>query len=76
MKEKQVVFFTLLEGEIIRGIIADFSRFDITVNLKGGIPVTVLRHSIYDVENKEGRSFLKSFQEKYRDWEKSELFVS
>ena len=76
MKEKQVAFFTLLEGEIIRGIIADFSRFDITVNLKGGIPVIILRHSIYDIENKEGRSFLKSFQEKYRDWGKSELFVS
>ena len=76
MKEKQVLFFTLLEGEVIRGIIAGFSRYDITVRLKGSVPVTILRHSIYDLKNKKGRCFLKSFQEKRRDWEKSELFVS
>jgi len=75
MKEKQVVFFTLLEGEIIRGIITGFSRYDITVNLKGGISVTILRHSIYDLRNKKGRCFLKSFQETHRDWEKSDLYV-
>lgn len=76
MKEKEVVFFTLLEGEIIRGIIAGFTRYDITVHLKGGKPVTILRHSLYDLRNKKGRCFLKHFQEENRDWEKSPLFVS
>jgi hypothetical protein len=76
MKEAQVVFFTLLEGEIIRGLIAEFSQYDITVNLKGGVPVVLLRHSIYDVRNKEGRCLLKVFQDEHRDWEKSALFVS
>jgi hypothetical protein len=76
MKLKEVVFFTLLEGEIIRGIIAEFSRYDITVSLKGGWPVRILRHAIYDVRNKEERSFLKPFQEKHRDWEKSPIYVS
>jgi len=75
MKERHVILFTLLEGEIIRGIIAGFSRYDVTVNLKGGIPVTILRHSIYDLRDKKGRCFLKSFQESHRDWEKSDLFV-
>lgn len=75
MKEKEVVFFTLLEGEIIRGIIAGFTRYDITVHLKGGKPVTILRHSLYDLRNKKGRCFLKHFQEEHRDWEKSPLFV-
>ncbi|MEW6326452.1 MAG: hypothetical protein AB1487_02490 [Thermodesulfobacteriota bacterium] len=75
MKEKQVVYFTLLEGEIIRGIIIDFSRYDVTVSLKGGIPVTVLRHAVYDLRNKKGRCFLKSVQEEQMDWQKSELFV-
>lgn len=37
MKDRDVMFFTLLEGEIIRGIIEDFSRYDVTVNLKGGL---------------------------------------
>jgi hypothetical protein len=76
MKEKEVLFFTLLEGEIIRGIISDFSRYDVTVNLKGGVPLTILRHSVYTLKNRKGRSFLKSFQETHRDWEKSPLFVS
>lgn len=76
MKENQVMFFTLLEGEIIKGIIAGFSRYEITVNLKGGLPITILRHSIYDLRDKRGRCFLKSFQEIRRDWEKTNLFVS
>lgn len=76
MKEKIVLFFTLLEGEIIKGIIGSFSRYEITVNMKGGIPVTILRHSIYDLRDKKGRCFLKSFQETHRDWEKSPLFIS
>jgi hypothetical protein len=76
MKEKEVMFFTVLEGEIIRGIIADFSRYDITVSLKGGWLVTILRHAIYNITNKEGRSFLRSFQEERRDWEKSTFYIS
>ncbi|SPD76514.1 conserved hypothetical protein [uncultured Desulfobacterium sp.] len=75
MIEKTVVFFTLLEGEMVRGVIAGFSRYEITVNLKGGIPVTLLRHSIFDLRDKKGRSYLKSFQEVHKDWEKSGLFV-
>jgi hypothetical protein len=73
---REVVFFTLLEGEIIRGIISAFNRYDITVLLKGGTPLTILRHSIYDLRNKKGRCLLKSIQEKHRDWEKSDLFVA
>jgi sRNA-binding regulator protein Hfq len=76
MKEKEVVLFTLLEGDVLRGIITDFSRYDVTLSLKGGLPVTILRHSIYDLRNKRGRSFLKSFQEEHRDWEKSPLYIS
>lgn len=76
MMEKEVVFFTLLEGEIVRGLIADYSQYDITVNLKGGIPVTIFRHSVYDLRNKKGRCFLKSVQKKSRDWQKSSLYVS
>ena len=76
MKEKPVLFFTLLEGEVVKGIVAGFSRYEITVSLKGGIPVTILRHSIYDLREKKGRCLLKSFQETRRDWEKSPLFDS
>lgn len=76
MKDKEVVFFTLLEGEIIRGVITGFSRYDISINLKNGNPVTILRHSIHDLRNKKGRCFLKKFQEEHRDWERNPLFVS
>lgn len=75
MKDRDVVFFTLLEGEVVRGVISDFSRYDITVNLKGGLPVVLLRHGIYDLRNKQGRCYLKSFQDIHRDWQKSALFV-
>ena len=74
MMEKEVVYFTLLEGEIIRGIITGFSRFDITMGLKGGVPLTFFRHSIFDARNKKGRCFLKSTQQISRDWKKSALF--
>lgn len=75
MHERKVVFVTLLEGEIARGIIVDFSRYEITINLKGGVSVTILRHSVYDLCDKKGRCFLKSSQEEHRDWEKSSLYV-
>ena len=76
MKDREVLFLTLLEGEVIRGIVVDFSRYDITVSLKGERLLTILRHGIYDLRDKKGRSFLKSFQEKHRDWEKNALFIS
>ena len=76
MQERQVAFFTLLEGETIRGIVADFSRYEITVNLKGGTPIVILRHGVYDLRNKQGRCLLKAFQDQHKDWEKSSIFVS
>jgi len=75
MKERKVVFFTLLEGEIIKGLITGFSRYEITCSLKGCLPVSILRHAVYDLRDKKGRSFLKSFQKTRRDWEKSTLYV-
>lgn len=75
MQERQVAYFTLLEGEMIRGIVADFSRYEIAVNLKGGTPIVILRHSVYDLRNKQGRCLLKTFQDQHKDWEKSSIFV-
>ena len=76
MKEKEVLLFTLLDGEVLRGIVTEFSRYDVTVSMKGGVLVTILRHAVYDLRNKKGRCFLKSFQDQHRDWEKSPLFIS
>jgi hypothetical protein len=59
MSNWEVVFITLLEGEIIRGLISDFSRYEIIVNLKGGIPVTIMRHAVYDIRDKKKKSWLK-----------------
>ena len=75
MKERQAVFFTLLEGEIIKGLITGFSRYEIKCSLKGGLPVSILRHAVYDLRDKKGRSFLKSSQEARRDWKKSSLYM-
>jgi sRNA-binding regulator protein Hfq len=73
MKENVVVFITLLEGEVVRGLIGGFSRYEITVKLKGGIPVTVLRQAVYDIRDKQGRCYLKSVQQQAKDWLKSTL---
>ncbi len=75
MKEKSVLFFTLLGGEIIKGIVAGFTRYDITILLKRAIPLTLLRHAIYDLRDKRGRCYLKSSQENLQDWKKSSLYV-
>lgn len=74
MKERDVLFFTLLEGEQLRGLIQDFSRYEITLLLKGDVPITIFRHSIYDLRNKKGKCFLKKIQEKQKDWKKSSIY--
>jgi len=76
MLDREVVFLTLLEGEVLRGVLDGFSRYELTVKLKGGIPVTVMRHAIYELKNKKGRSFLKRVQQRQKDWKKSWLYVS
>ena len=73
MKENVVVFVTLLEGEVVRGLIGGFSRYEIIVKLKGGIPVTVLRHAVHYIRDKQGRCYLKSVQQQAKDWLKSNL---
>jgi hypothetical protein len=60
MNQREVMFFSLLEGEIIRGLVLAFSRYDLPIGLKGGIPIVVLRHSALDVRDKKGRCYLKS----------------
>jgi sRNA-binding regulator protein Hfq len=75
MRTQEVLFITLLEGEILRGIIDSFSRYEISLALKDGTQVIILRHAILDVRNKQGRCFLKSSQQTLRDWTKSELYI-
>jgi sRNA-binding regulator protein Hfq len=76
MLEREVLFFTLLEGEILRGVVQGFNRFEIRVNLKGGLPVTIMRHALYEVQDKKGRSFLKPVQDKKKEWKKSQYYVT
>ncbi|RME05724.1 MAG: hypothetical protein D6812_02645 [Deltaproteobacteria bacterium] len=60
MQNREVIFFTTLEGDVIRGIVEGFSRYEIRVRMKGGIPVILLRHAIYDARDKSGKiSYLK-----------------
>jgi len=75
IKEKQVMLITLLEGEILKGLVENFSRYDIEMRMKGGVELTVLRQAIYDITDKKGRCYLKSFQKQARDWKRSELYA-
>ena len=75
MKDRTALFFTLLEGEIIKGIILGFSRYEITVGMKGGVPVTILRHAVYDLRNKKKRCYLKKVQHIKREWKKTPYYA-
>jgi len=75
MKDRTVLFFCLLEGEIIKGIILGFSRYEITVGMKGGLPVTILRHAVYDLRDKRKKCFLKRIQQIKKDWKSSSYYI-
>jgi sRNA-binding regulator protein Hfq len=64
MNRKEVLFFTMLEGEVLRGIVDGFSRFEISLRLKGGVPAVILRHAVFDVRDKKGQSYSKEAVEK------------
>ena len=64
MNRKEVLFFSTLEGEVLRGVVAGFSRFEINLSMKGGVSVVLLRHAIFDVRDKKGRSYSKEAVEK------------
>ena len=68
MNRKEVLFFSMLEGEVLRGIITGFSRYEIYLNMKKGIPVILMRHSIVDVRDKKGRCYLKEVVEKTKKY--------
>jgi sRNA-binding regulator protein Hfq len=64
MNRKEVLFFTTLEGDVLRGVVTGFSRFEINLSMKGGVPVVLLRHAVLDVMDKKGRSYTKEAVEK------------
>ena len=64
MSRREVLFFTLLNGELLRGVIAGFSKYEIYLHLKRGCPVVILRHAVMDVKDKRNRSYLKKAVEK------------
>jgi sRNA-binding regulator protein Hfq len=74
MEERAVLFFTLIDGSVIRGLVVGFSRYEIQVSMKGGTLVTLFRHSVYDLRDKDGVCYLKSVQEKRKDWKKSSSY--
>ena len=63
MEEREALFFTLLEGEVVRGLVSAFSRYELFVSLKGGMQVMVMRHNVLDVRDKKGRCYLKACME-------------
>lgn len=63
MNERTLLFFTTLEGDILGGLVGGFTRYEIQVLGKKGIPVTLLRHAVYDVRDKKKKSYLKKVVE-------------
>ncbi|MHB2149445.1 hypothetical protein ACX8XP_10345 [Calditrichota bacterium LG25] len=76
MMLKKPIRLTLLEGEVLQGIIGDFTVYEIILQLNDGLQVVVFRHSILQcVDPENGRNLLKSFQDEVRDWEKTPLWI-
>jgi hypothetical protein len=75
MKEKIDLIFTTLEGDLLKGIITGFNRYEITVYVKEELPVTLLRHALQDIRDNQEKCYLKTSQEKREDWKKSSLYV-
>ena len=59
MNKKTLLFFSTLEGEVFGGIIGGFTRYEITILGKKGVPVTLLRHAVYDVRDMRKKCYLK-----------------
>lgn len=66
MLDKTVLQFTTLEGDIIAGIVGDFSRWEITILGRGGLSVVFLRHAVQDIRDKGDKCYLKSAIEEKR----------
>jgi RNA chaperone Hfq len=75
LREQEPVTVTLIEGEVLQGIIQSFSRYEITLVLQGQEQVIILRHAVLDIQDRQGCCFLKTSQQKLRDWTKSKLYV-
>jgi len=75
MRGREVLRLTLLEGEVLEGLVQSFARYEITLELKDGTQVVVLRHAILDVRDAQGVCCLKSTQQTLRGWTRSELYI-
>jgi len=63
LEERALLFFTTLEGDVLGGIVGGFARYEIQVLGKKRIPVTLLRHAVYDARDKRKKSYLKKVVE-------------
>jgi len=59
MQSRTVLRFTTLAGDVLQGLVGGIHRYELTVLLKGGVPVTLMRHAIFDVRDKKGVCWLK-----------------
>ncbi len=76
MMLKTPISITLLEGEVLEGLISDFTMYEIFLELAEGVQIILLRHAILSALDKTtNRSLLKKFQDAAKDWEKTPLWV-
>lgn len=75
MMEREAVVITTYEGDVIRGFVDDFTRYEIIVKFRDDLHLIVMRHAIHLFQTFKGRDLLKTFQETAKDWQKSSLWV-
>ncbi len=64
MQSRTVLRFTTLAGDVLQGLVTAIHRYELSLALKGGAPVTLMRHAIFDVRDKKGVCWLKEAVER------------
>ncbi len=64
MQTRTVLRFTTLAGDVLQGLVTGIHRYELDLALKGGVPVTLMRHAVFDVRDKKGVSWLKAAVER------------
>ena len=74
LKGRQAITASVVANHTYEVDLTVVGEKEIRMLLKGGIPLVILRHAIYDLRDKQGHCYLKSVDEKKRSWKRSSHF--
>jgi sRNA-binding regulator protein Hfq len=73
--DKTPLTVTTYEGEVLTGVLASYSRFEMVMLLDKGLPVAVLRHAVQLATDPTGRDLTQVAQKESKDYRRSAHWV-